>query len=615
MKECRKCGTKIADEADECPECGARLDSEAETEDRAEENTEVTTEETADDKVNVKTDNSPADDDDEDIRIYSLRKPKVTPVKAQNDEDSDIKIAGPGGSSSTRKFSAEEIESIRKKSPLQRGVTSVDSPVTTIRAKRRLPPMNPTSALLAALTTIIIVTAVILLALAPSHSRYISRSQLLTIIHNSSGELCLYKNGKLINSSGIKSGSISFSTTNTSGSSIAVLTTEGSTHSLYYSSGKNIVLVDSDVYEVQMSAGADSLIYLSSLNGNCGKLYYFNGRESTQIAAEVFPGACISPDGKTLAYSRLSGYDSSTSVGYIWQNDKIQELGTGFEPFAISDKAEYLYYFRKQDNDNALYAMSTKRGKSIKLSDSPGNIYFSSDLTQILFHDFGDIFLVNSGSDRVLIAKGDDCAVLLPYGCPVMSFGTNATGYILGVSSFKGTYIRCGSTLYYYSEKGSAGKVTSNYSQAYLSSDMKTVFYLKNSKIRSVNGTKSRLTPETLATDALSFAISANGRHVYYISTDKELIYKTGNNNPVLLEEEPGIESADSRLIFAGSSFLYVKDNTLMLVKGSSLRTQELEVERIDSISGNMYCIYVTGSNGSENIYLISGDGKKFERY
>ena len=122
---------------------------------------------------------------------------------------------------------------------------------------------------------------------------------------------------------------------------------------LYYIDRSGAMPIAEGVHHA-IASDCESGAYITELDADrrLGKLNYFrNGKSSciesrlcTRLNFGLHISPAISPDGKTLAYSRDNG--SGGITGMLYHNGKYIELGEDIFPIAVSDNAEYLYYGR-----------------------------------------------------------------------------------------------------------------------------------------------------------------------------------------------------------------------------------------------------------------------------
>jgi hypothetical protein len=65
-----------------------------------------------------------------------------------------------------------------------------------------------------------------------------------------------------------------------------------------------------------------------------------------------------------------------------------------------------------------------------------------------------------------------------------------------------------------------------------LASDGKTIIYERNNRIMKMNGSKPGSDAKEIADDVRTFAVSSDGKHVYFTDRDRDLYYVKGTGKP-----------------------------------------------------------------------------------
>jgi hypothetical protein len=95
-------------------------------------------------------------------------------------------------------------------------------------------------------------------------------------------------------------------------------------------------------------------------------LYDVSAQSPVKLASNVLAAdnyICISPDGKSVGY--IGDYEffmdsyvnvpSDEFIGYVYVDGEIMELGEQCYPVALSNNADFLYYFEVNDAGTDLY--------------------------------------------------------------------------------------------------------------------------------------------------------------------------------------------------------------------------------------------------------------------
>ena len=367
---------------------------------------------------------------------------------------------------------------------------------------------------------------------------------------------------------------------------------------------------------MQMASDSGHLVYLI-LGENGYDLYLFDGKSTVLIDHDVEDNFCISPDGRSVGYTKASGSGSDHYSGYVYTGGKISEFGIDRMPFAIADQAEYIYYFRYENQKNSLYVRNGLTGTSdVKLAVSPSRIFFNNTLSEVVFTDQKVSYISEKAGEKIIISQNGDASVILPYGCSVCQVhGWFADAGIYSTRTFRNSYLVCGDSLFYLSKRVKPTKLASDIDQVYLSNDGETVFYLKSGDIRSSTADRLDKQPDILASNVYSFTVTADGSMLYYISSNYELMQKKSGGASVMLADNPDIINLYSRHIFNGSSFVYAVDNRLCIAKGDVIASPSMDLDYLSSISANGFCLFVQGLKNGENVHYMSGDGSTYVKY
>lgn len=632
MKRCPQCAAPLRRNDRFCSACGYSLESaDSPVSDDALPAPVIV----EDDDVRVFPPSKEEDDDvrvftpskEEDVRVYVPSKKKTgfasesepSSSPKQNDtseprdpEDEDMKIAGSEKphSDDTHIWTAEEIRELREKIDAEKQLQEEASKAKKNRVRTMLRSHLPILIIFCVL--LFSCAALVIASLITGGNNYVSRSQLLTLIHDGSDQLSLYKNGKYYVTANSANVPISQSAINASGTVIsALISEEDNSGSLYYSNGKTLTDVSDNVISLQMAYQSGSVVFLTE-GDDFRSLYLYTGSNQKLIADHVTDSYCISPDGETVGYSVQM--DSGTVVGYLYTKGSTISLGENNVPYAVADDAKILYLLKTSEYETALHVQKgPDTTESRKLTVSPSRVFFNSTLSEIVFTEQDVTYLSADGGEKNVIAEMGDASMLLPYGCPYMELSRAPfSATIYGLKSFKNSFIHCSNSIFYISKRMKSTRVVSDFDQIYLADNGKTLLYLKSGKIRSFNGTQPDAVHDLLVENVYSFAITADGEAIYYISGDYTLIYLKLGASPVILAETPDVSNLYGKYIFKGDQLVYVIGKDAYIAKGEQIKVAAFDLDYISSVAANRYYIYINGSRDGESVYFMSGDGKTF---
>ena len=194
-------------------------------------------------------------------------------------------------------------------------------------------------------------------------------------------------------------------------------------YSLVVYNGKDTLEVDEDVCSFRISDNGSKVIYLADEDTEdftatlCS--YDVSSKKIEVLAEDVFARKMpiISPDGKSIAYSTVFTADAfgtpeSYMVNVIKDGGDAEELGKDIFPFAMSDKANYVYY-TKNDGDRSLFVL--KNGNEVKLGKLEGEtfFFFNKDFSELLFTSNNATYMSIGGADAEKISS-DSLAAIVP---------------------------------------------------------------------------------------------------------------------------------------------------------------------------------------------------------
>jgi hypothetical protein len=334
---------------------------------------------------------------------------------------------------------------------------------------------------------------------------------------------------------------------------------------IYYMDIQKGSLLPIDMFSIIMSISTDGkMIYRKGANNDNAKLMLFDPDTNMNNIIESPVGTradsgCISPDGKTYAYTVIpfNTNDYSECESFISINGtEPKSLGKGKLVFAISNHGNYQYYIKiNGSNDRELYVDAN--GRTTLLTKSIKSFSFNKDYTELLFADKYGAHIVVKGNKIIDLDDMNDAIekVITTNGIKKSS---RYLMYAFDIDTFRNKVI--------ISQDNALRYINKNYkvrtiafippdSNVILSNDGKRIIYRssddKIKKFTDFNGT-GRL--DTIASEVDDYCILNNFNEVYYLakrndyfvqdyqnsdlSTYYDLYYKRGNEDPVLIASQ-----------------------------------------------------------------------------
>ena len=395
---------------------------------------------------------------------------------------------------------------------------------------------------------------------------------------------------------------------------------------LYYSDGKDVkeIMPMSEISSYQFIEWSDNYVIVT----RDGTLYYYEGTKAKKIGedGEFGKNVRIAGSSRNGKYVGFVKEGTSSITGYVYNGKKIVELGKNIEPLHISNNGKYLYY-TKDPKEKA----SVRVCRNLNIEKSGGELFANTDSTDawFVFNEEGDeIFYCAKGDNgyKSYVAVGDKDPVKLASEelYPLYSYDEL---YALGtplprsvIKSFKNRFFYNSLSwddidVYYVDSKYEARKAVKHTSQAFIASDGKTILYRDGSgSVYKVNGTKEGAEPEVLVKeDCDSFIPTADGKTIFYINDDDDLMARSGSGKAVPVSDDQdvyfyGYSYLGNECLFKGKTLFYTEDDELYQSSGKKGSKVKSVYQDIQNFSATKNCILV---NGEEEI-LYSKDGKKF---
>jgi hypothetical protein len=375
---------------------------------------------------------------------------------------------------------------------------------------------------------------------------------------------------------------------------------------LYHVSGGKVSRIAEDVRSYWFASSGNGVAFTRFEFGDeTAELYLWSGSSpARKISGDMMLNSrvVISPDGKTVGFVDL---DNGNPLGAFNTGGRTTDLGNNFIPIGISDGAKYIYYTR----DDALFVQrGTNEGTRLRLTGEFSSVIgYNRDMSQIIFSSYSRSFISDRGREPVALV-GHVQWFIMPQNTAAF-YGQR--GIVYGVNNFKNTfYVNGDSSVIRVNSRFETERVQGSVSAVYLASDGKTLTYMRNNRIERLDGSKTGAEPMRLVdSDAWNFVATAKGDAIFFINSDRDIMYQRGASRAVVVEHD--IASFNLSL-FKGSMLFYVQDLDLYSSTGRGKnRIGGLNGDVID-VRTDMFNVFVTVRDGNEILYFHSTNGRNF---
>lgn len=248
----------------------------------------------------------------------------------------------------------------------------------------------------------------------------------------------------------------------------------------------------------------------------------------------------FSPDGNTLLYIVK---EDDEFVSYI-KNGSVKTKLEKFGGLFTSNDGNTIYGLgedKKSESyiDEMLGVYDLKAGSSMKLSNSVEDLLLNSNHNELLFAFESKYYLSIDGEERIKIGNYTYLRPILPDNASSMG-----TQFVSAVNSFIGT-------LMVYCEDGTygVGYIDENYEMqeviknigsyrncVSLTDDYNTVYYIRNESLYMATR-ELNFEPEKLISDVEYYQISSDGKKIYYVNSDNELLCRYKDEDKMIAED------------------------------------------------------------------------------
>lgn len=389
---------------------------------------------------------------------------------------------------------------------------------------------------------------------------------------------------------------------------------------LYVAHSKGVDKVDEDVAAFDLSANGAVVAYVNDEM----EVYYYNVSKGGK-PAKIGEGedgvtlASISPDGSAIAFTTSDGGDLE---GFLSKNGKDAEsLGDDMYILAASNGGTYIYYVKIKDNNNPVGAFYVLNGKNEtrlekEISANAMRVVLNSDGSQLIYFNDGNTYLTVKGGESTKVSSG----MMVPFGMDYAAgVQQNTTGSLnsgilrYSCSDFRGLcYVSTSNDVYYVDSKGESTRIASSVDGCALSSNGKSMIYLKNGdlvKVEDVSKGKNSKTVELTDEGKItSFVATADLSAVYY-ELKEDLYYQKGTGKAVSVGDD-----VDYFFMAADFSVCYiVSDGELYTSDGKAM----VVVKGLDDVSRSYtgfykgVCFFAQKDGGEYELYVATGNKPK----
>jgi sugar lactone lactonase YvrE len=348
-----------------------------------------------------------------------------------------------------------------------------------------------------------------------------------------------------------------------------------------------------------ISDDGSHIAYVAAVDDYIGDLYLYDvsAQSPVKLASNVLAAdnyICISPDGKSVGY--IGDYEffmdsyvnvpSDEFIGYVYVDGEIMELGEQCYPVALSNNADFLYYFEVNDAGTDLYVKYG--GTKEKLSSDELILFFNQDMSELLFDgevvclwspdsgvvDISDDYTTMLSSSRYSYSKRACVDFTLMFTLPLSTFknemawtsdGSDGILYVIGseyemikIAEGNNPYIS-GSKIIYTDAYGNCYRmddikkdaegrlIFENADEVYAASSLEDIYCQKGGGLYHVT-----LSGEAnLITDGISAAALSPHDLLYFLTGEGELFCVDGDAAPVrIAEQASGLDSYENGVYY-----------------------------------------------------------------
>lgn len=393
---------------------------------------------------------------------------------------------------------------------------------------------------------------------------------------------------------------------------------------LWFVQGTNVTRVAEDVHEFVLSDTGRGLAFFSDRVDGTYTLYTVD-TSSPSRATRVTDYALdvvISPDGRTILYSVLSGRDRDIIAAYMSVNGRSSsQFGIDLMPGAVSNGGRIVYYI---DNSNAnRSSFHVRRGNnSIRLlPDIPWDftVFLNNDYSEALFTAEGRSHISRNGGERTTVSRTAITGIVTPNNAQVRAVFPGEL-YIYGLNSFANTVAITGDGLEYINSRFDTHSIngsTSHDHRARISDNGRALFFEnRQGHLARVNPSQENADAAVLVRNINNFAISGDGSIAFAVNDGSELMYARGNRDAARIADFISpihiVTSPNSNRVFFIEDFRNGSGDLYMSNNGRSRERIASDVTNVWRTNSNIFYLNVDGdlyrSNGNDNFTRFDQD-------
>ncbi len=271
----------------------------------------------------------------------------------------------------------------------------------------------------------------------------------------------------------------------------------------------------------------------------------------------------VSPDGKTLTYTLIpenygTGDNREIETFLMKDGEDPESLGDDLVVMAVSNNAEYLYYYNYDLENNVINSLHARRnGKDTKLLETLNMnfMWMNQDYSEMLYSDGRDTYLYDGSDEIHTVTRTAATEIILPYQYQAYNHYDRMI-MTHSYKSFQNKLIRCSDgTVRRINQKDEAEMIcrVDPECQIALSSDGNSLLYTTSEgSIKKVSDISGKCRETDLVNQMNSFIATADLSQVYYL-IGEELFYKEGDKEA--LKIAGGVYALMSNGDYSGAFF------------------------------------------------------------
>jgi len=313
----------------------------------------------------------------------------------------------------------------------------------------------------------------------------------------------------------------SISSTSDDGSVAAIITSDDE---LYVVQKEKVNKIADDVEYVELSRDGKVAVYVDE-DDTLYKVQLKN-KKITKIADDAEFNGYMSADGNIICYL------DEDEISHARIGSKDTEMDEDFTALFPLKKGKM---FIGTDEDNDLVIYNVKKGEMEKICNEPESVITNLDYTELLITVNSKAYISINGGERQKIGNYRFIYPLLPddavNGSSILNITTAVKSFAEMLMIYQNDdgeygigYLDKKYEMHEIVDGIDFGEYYSYYDGTiYVTDDFSSVYYIRNGSLYVANK-KSDFEPEKLTSKVSGFEVAPNGKKVYYINNDDELI-------------------------------------------------------------------------------------------